>query len=464
MTETSYLMIYWDKCHNRDIGMTEKGINLHPSDRKTKRCHICTACGRCGCEASDITIIKSVTPSLLHIRKDILNELPKSNLAAIDVGTTTIAMVLYNAEGEELDSYTCVNPQRVYGADVLSRVLAGSDPETASELRRLMQQALEEGLTRFCDRMREVISFSRETLFFSLAANTTMIYLLLGWDTAELGRAPFYPGKMLEAAYPEDFSLELAGMRGVILPGFSAFLGGDSSADLLALHMWEREHLTLLLDLGTNCEILLGNQHKILAASTAAGSAFEGGTSDIWGTDIIALTARLLEEGIVDHTGLLSEKWFDTGIKIGDVRITQEVIRSLQLAKGAIAAGVSLLLDKYGVQDLSEISQVILAGGFGFYLQNKDATRIGLLPSTLIAKAIPGGNIALAGAYLYGRILQAGTDTQIFRQMLSLGEKVEIVNLAEEQEFMDRFVASIDFPLSEEADSKIGFWEGKQSE
>jgi uncharacterized 2Fe-2S/4Fe-4S cluster protein (DUF4445 family) len=442
--------------------MTEKGINLHPSDRKKMRCHICTNCGRCGIQASDMTIIKSVTPSLLHIRKDILNELPKSNLVAIDVGTTTIAMVLYSAEGEELDTYTCINPQRVYGADVLSRVLAGSDPETAGELRRLVHQALEEGLTRFRNRMKEmlfssrdVLFFSREVLFFSLAANTTMIYLLLGWDTAELGRAPFYPGKMLEAAYPVDFSMELAGIPGTILPGFSAFLGGDSAADLLALHMWEQERLTLLLDLGTNGEILLGNRHKILAASTAAGSAFEGGTTSyIWGTDIIALIARLLEEGIVDHTGLLSEKWFDTGIKIGDVRITQEAIRSLQLAKGAIAAGVSLLLDKYGVQDLSEISQVILAGGFGFYLQNRDAARIGLLPSTLIAKAIPGGNTALAGAYLYGRILQAGTDTQIFRQMLSLGEKVEVVNLAEEQEFMNRFMASIDFPLSEKADSQ----------
>jgi uncharacterized 2Fe-2S/4Fe-4S cluster protein (DUF4445 family) len=431
--------------------MTEKGINLHPSDRKGLRCHICTNCGRCGYESSDMTIIKSLTPSLHHVRQDILLDLPNNHIVAIDVGTTTIAMVLYNAQGEELDTYTCVNPQRMYGADVISRVLAAGDPDTARELRHMILEVLEVGLTKFQNRIKEEVPFfSSEVLSFSLAANTTMIYLLLGWDTAELGKAPFYPGKMFRAAYPEAFTMEIAGVTGVILPGFSAFLGGDIAADLLALQMWDQENITLLLDLGTNGEIILGNRHRILAASTAASSAFEGGTApDIWGADKIALTARLLDEGIIDHTGLLTEEWFDQGIRIGDVLITQGTIRSLQLAKGAIAAGVSLLLDKYGIKDLSKVTQVILAGGLGFYLHNEDAAKIGLLPNALLAKAIPGGNTALAGAHLYGRILQAGTDTPIFRQLLSLGEKVEVVNLAEEQVFVERFVASMDFPMVE---------------
>jgi uncharacterized 2Fe-2S/4Fe-4S cluster protein (DUF4445 family) len=404
-----------------------------------------------------MTVIKSITPSLHHVRQDILQDLPSNYIAAIDVGTTTIAMVLYNAQGEELDTYTCVNPQRMYGADVISRVLAAGDPDTARELRRMVLEVLEAGLTKFQNRIKEVISFSSEVLFFSsevlsfaMAANTTMIYLLLGWDTAELGKAPFYPVKMFQAAYPEDFTMEIAGVTGVILPGFSAFLGGDIAADLLALQMWDQEKITLLLDLGTNGEIILGNRHRILAASTAASSAFEGGTAqEIWGADKIALIARLLEEGIIDHTGLLTEEWFDQGIRIGDVLITQGTIRSLQLAKGAIAAGVSLLLDKYGIKDLSKVTQVVLAGGFGFYLHNEDAARIGLLPNALLAKAIPGGNTALTGAYLYGRILQAGTDTPIFRHLLSLGEKVEVVNLAEEQVFAERFVAAMDFPMVE---------------
>jgi uncharacterized 2Fe-2S/4Fe-4S cluster protein (DUF4445 family) len=439
------------------------------------------ACGRCGNEVSDMTVIKSIAHPLSHVQKDIQTDLQESCLAAIDIGTTTIAMVLYDAKGEELDSYTCINPQRSYGVDVLSRVLAGSDPKTARELQRFVLQVLEEGLTRFCSQLHkehsplreehssssealpssretlsalsETISFSRDALSFSLVANTTMIYLLLGWDPSELGEAPFYPSRMFQAAYPEDFSVVIAGVPGVIVPGFSAFLGGDSAADLLALHMWDREDITLLLDLGTNGEILLGNRHKILAASTAAGSAFEGGVPGVWGTDKIVLTARLLKEGIIDHTGLLSEEWFDKGIRIGDVLMTQKVIRSLQLAKGAIAAGVSILLDKYGIQDLSEVTQVVLAGGFGYYLQKEDAARIGLLPNTLAAKAIPGGNTALAGAYLYGRMLQAGTDTQISRQLQSLSRAVTIVNLAEEQDFIDRFVAALDFPSPEEEDS-----------
>lgn len=392
-----------------------------------------------------ISIIKSIPYPLLYSHEDNSHEDTANRsgdgcLAAIDIGTTTIAMVLYDVFGEELEDYTCVNPQRAFGADVLSRIRAAEDPKAAREMKEQVRHVLAEGLSRFLKKCKEKLTFS-------IAANTTMIYLLMGWDTSELGKSPFYPSKMHSAAYPEDFRLLLGGVPGVVLPGYSAFLGGDSAAGILALGMREREEITLLLDLGTNGEIILGNRHRIIGASTAAGPAFEGGaTLGIWGTDRIALTARLLKEGIVDETGLIKEPWFEEGIQIEGVRFKQKDIRSLQLAKGAIAAGVTVLLDKYGIRDMSEVDQVVLAGGFGYFLQKEDAARIGLLPEALTVKVQTGGNVALMGAYRYGRLIGNRTDRQANQHLLSLYEEVEVVNLAEEKGFSEKFVSALNFP------------------
>ena len=157
----------------------------------------------------------------------------------------------------------------------------------------------------------------------------------------------------------------------------------------------------LLIDLGTNGEMALGNRQKLYACATAAGPAFEGGANrGIWGADMVKMLQKLLEEGLMDRQGLLKEPYFTRGIRIGDVLVTKEAVRAVQLAKGAIAAGIEILTESYGIR-LSDISKVVLAGGFGYYMDVEKAIRIGLFPDSFAGRVKPLGNSALEGAKKY---------------------------------------------------------------
>ncbi|MDE5951996.1 MAG: ASKHA domain-containing protein, partial [Acetatifactor sp.] len=182
----------------------------------------------------------------------------------------------------------------------------------------------------------------------------------------------------------------------VTLPGLSAFVGGDIVAGILACGMETEEEIPLLVDLGTNGELALGNRERILCCGTAAGPAFEGG-GDIWGADMIALTAHLMRQGLVDDTGLLAEPYFEQGISIGGVQITQERIRQLQTAKAAICAGINTLIAAYGLTGAEQVSRVFLAGGFGYFLDVEAAVELGLIPQGLEGRVTAVGNTALAG-------------------------------------------------------------------
>lgn len=178
-----------------------------------------------------------------------------------------------------------------------------------------------------------------------VAANTTMTYLFMGWNPEELGKAPF------TVSHSGAVETEIAGVACHIIPGLSAFVGGDITAGILASGMLEQEASTLLIDLGTNGEMALGNRHRLHACATAAGPAFEGGANrGIWGADMVRLLQKLLEEGLMDGQGLLKEPYFTKGVRIGDVLVTKESVRAVQLAKGAIAAGIEILADSYGIR------------------------------------------------------------------------------------------------------------------
>lgn len=281
----------------------------------------------------------------------------RERLVTADVGTTTIAMQLYAADGTVEDTVVSLNPQSVYGADVLSRIQAAENADVADDMRRMVTDTLEAGIKRFQSRIAE-----GESLRMVLAANTTMVYLLMGWDTKELGRAPF------AATHLDAVQTQIAGVLTHIVHGLSAFVGGDIVAGMLASHMTEREEITLFIDLGTNGEMALGNKERVIACSTAAGPAFEGGVNrGVWGSDMISLIAKLRREQLLDETGLLAEPYFDTGVKIGNVCVTQASVRAIQLAKAAIAAGIQILLREYGITE-EEVDCVVLAGGFGYYL------------------------------------------------------------------------------------------------
>lgn len=411
------------------------------------RCRICTGCGRCFGRKEGIRIVtgQEMTMEWQEQAGETLDW-----LAAVDIGTTTIAMVLYDRQGRERDQFVTVNPQTRYGADVLSRIqAAGAEyaqetggpevaEEAASRMREGVHRVLEEGIVQF----RRFMEAAGEaaSLRMSIAANTTMVYLLMGWDPRELGQAPFHATRLREV---QTF---IAGVPAVILPGLSAFVGSDIAAGIYACSMTEREGVTLLIDLGTNGEMAVGGPERILACSTAAGPAFEGGaTKGIWGADMVSLTARLLEEGILDGTGLLAEEYFDDGVRIGDVLITQQDIRGLQLAKGAIAAGIDILLEQYGPGGADMVERVVLAGGFGYYLKAEDAGRIGLLPASLVPKVCSGGNMALAGAKRYGRQTDmAGRALQCPGGALKvILERTQVINLAEIKGFNERYVEAM---------------------
>ncbi len=350
-------------------------------------------------------------------------------LATADIGTTTIAMLLYGADGGVVDRFVEVNPQSAWGADVLSRIRAAEDPEAAAWMRKSVREVLGRGLKRFQRKLQ-----AGEEIYLTVAANTTMTYLFMGWDTGELGHAPF------EASRLSGAETETEGVRSFVLPGFSAFVGGDILAGCHACGIAEREEITLLIDLGTNGELLLGNRRRRIACATAAGPAFEGGVNrGIWGADMVKLLAVLRRENILDETGLLAEPYFDRGVRIGNVCVTREAVRSVQLAKAAIAAGIEILLDRYGIAP-GEVDRLVLAGGFGYYLNPEDAVEIGLLPRALAHRAEAGGNTALSGALRAGREIIASGWESARDSLEGYKSGTEIVNLAMEPEFGSRYI------------------------
>ena len=408
-------------------------------EKKGTRCLICTGCGRC----PGVVRGMQVVTEKLELPPLSLQNTGGRRLMTVDIGTTTIAMQLYDMSGKVVDSFPSVNPQVDYGADVLSRIEAAKDPEKAADMQKKVRDLIEKGVQRFSKKIQP-----RETLQMVIAANTTMTYLLMGWDPEELGKAPF------RVSHTGENDTQIAGVPCHIIPGLSAFVGGDITAGILACGMLEQEEPMLLIDLGTNGEMALGNRHKLYACATAAGPAFEGGANrGIWGADMVRLLQKLLEEGLMDRQGLLQEPYFTKGVRIGDVLVTKESVRAVQLAKGAIAAGIEILTESYGIS-LSDISKVVLAGGFGYYLNPGAAAAIGLIPKELTERTVTGGNTALGGAALVGsRILATAGEQMSGETQQNPGDdlqkiqdlQIRILNLAEEEKFPETFLTKMDF-------------------
>ena len=413
--------------------------NTNTAEKKGTRCLICTGCGRC----PGVIRGMQVVTEKLELPPLSLQNTGGRRLMTVDIGTTTIAMQLYDVSGKVVDSFPSVNPQVSYGADVLSRIEAAKDPGKAADMQKKVRNLIEKGVQRFSKKLQP-----RETLQMVIAANTTMTYLFMGWDPEELGKAPF------RVSHTGENDTQIAGVPCHIIPGLSAFVGGDITAGILACGMLEQEAPMLLIDLGTNGEMALGNRHKLYACATAAGPAFEGGANrGIWGADMVRLLQKLLEEGLMDRQGLLQEPYFTQGVRIGDVLVTKESVRAVQLAKGAIAAGIEILTESYGIR-LSDISKVVLAGGFGYYLDPGAAAAIGLIPKKLTERTVTGGNTALSGAALVGSRIFAAAREQTSGEILqNPGDdlqkrqdlQIRILNLAEEEKFPETFLTKMDF-------------------
>lgn len=389
-----------------------------------KKCQVCIGCGRCA-NLSDTTL-QVVTESFLKQKQAFSSTAP---FVLTDIGTTTVAMELYDGNGEKVAEYVRPNPQRIFGADVISRIAAAQNPMNARQMQSMVKKVLQEGLATLRTESAPIANMY-------IAANTTMLYLLLGHDTAPLGEAPF------RAEYLEEESFNIGDCKVQVLPGLAAFVGADVLAGVLACGMQESEEVSLLIDLGTNGELVLGNCEKMYACSTAAGPAFEGMLKAegqaVWGADIVKCVAFLLEEKIMDETGLLKEPYFTEGISIGGVKLTQEHIRNLQTAKAAIASGIQILMKQFGIE-AEAVKNVYLAGGFGYFLDVDAAVKIGLIPKAFRDKTQAVGNSALAGCYAYH------LDEKAADKITRIKKLTRVINLAEKEGFAETFVNNMNF-------------------
>jgi len=365
--------------------------------------------------------------------------------AAADIGTTTVVMQLADVlTGEVLSTVKFMNPQRCYGLDVLSRIQAADGH--GEEMRTCIWQVLLQGVKQLSGRHRN--RYPQPELL-CVTGNTAMLHILMGYDTSGLGRSPFTPVSLAETV------LAAEGIQTLIMPSVSAFVGADVAAGILETGMQGAQKVNLLIDLGTNGEMALGNRDRILACAAAAGPAFEGGAEQgIYGADILAAIAFLLDAGIIEDNGYMEGTQVCT-CQGKQIEVTLEKVREIQLAKAAIRAGIELLIKKYGLSSYEQIDNVYLAGGFGFFLSDYAAVRTGMLPKELKDRTRAIGNSALAGALGYGRnylIAQSdGEDTSrepdsFSNRYLFDPERIESFNLAEEKEFQETYIRYMDFP------------------
>ena len=383
--------------------------------------------------------------------------------AAVDIGTTTLALKLYDLpSGRLLGEAAMLNPQTSVAADVMGRISAAM----AGQLEKMQQQIVDAIGTLLKDACSKSGQSEDAVDKLVLTGNTTMLYLLTGRDPVSLSRAPFAADTLF------DVNASLLGIPAYLPPCMNAFVGADISCAVLASGMCG-DKTSLLCDIGTNGEMVLGNRHRRIACSTAAGPAFEGakismgmrgspGAIDhVWiedgqlrchtigdleargicGSGLLDLVACLLDLEILDESGYLEEKRYCIPGTV--ITLTQKDIREVQLAKAAIRAGMELMCAQLGVRP-EEIQSVLLAGAFGNYMDPRSACRIGMIPPALLERITPIGNAAGEGAKL------CAVSAARYEYSKKLAAETEFLELASKPEFQDCFVDALEFSEEDE--------------
>jgi uncharacterized 2Fe-2S/4Fe-4S cluster protein (DUF4445 family) len=418
---------------------------------------------------------------------------------AFDLGTTTVVATLLDlSTGTPAAVASVLNAQQPFGADVISRISATMlDPAALDRLRTLAAETLAGLAAEVCAAGG---ADPAEVYEVALAGNATMTHLALGIDPEPLGMAPFI---MATRLFPEVLAADLGitvhpRARAVVFPAFGAYVGGDITAGLLASGMDRDARIRLFVDIGTNCEIVLGNRDWLLATAAPAGPAFEGAAircgmraadgaievvtmtpdaceltvigdaepAGLCGSGLVDAVTGLVKLGLLDPSGrfvpeeqaaalapglagrltrLGKERVFvlhwlgSPGDVAHSIYLSQRDVRELQFAKAAIATGWRILLEEAGLAP-SDLQQVLLAGSFGSYLSPANAIRLGLVPEIGVTRVVSAGNVAGEGAkmaLLSLRERAAG---------LALLEEVRYVELSDRADFNDRFVAQLPFP------------------
>ena len=419
---------------------------------------------------------------------------------AFDLGTTTVvATLLDTSTGTPAAVASMLNKQQPFGADVITRISATMlDPEALGRLRDLAHATLDELARDVC---AEAGVDPAEVYEIAVAGNATMAALALGIDPEPLGVAPFI---MASATLPELLASDLGvtvhpRARAVVLPALGAYVGGDIVAGMLASGMDRDKRLRLFIDVGTNCEIVLGDGERIVSTAAPAGPAFEGGAIrcgmraaegaievvklrdddvecstigdvppvGLCGSGLVDAVAELSRVGLLDASGrflpeaAVAERSPGLADRMGQVNgervfalawhgdgkhdladsvyLSQRDVRELQFAKAAISTGWSLLLEELGVT-AADVQQVLLAGSFGSYLSPASAVRIGLVPKLPVLRIVSAGNVAGEGAKMTLLSMQERNGAK------ALLEEVRYVELSDRPDFNDRFVDQLAFP------------------
>ena len=358
---------------------------------------------------------------------------------SVDIGTTTVvAYLLDGKSGRILGSESMLNPQYPYGADVISRIQAAENGELDVQ----------------CQKIRRGIE--------------DLVHTLCGEKLS-------------------DYFMDMTGGVLLTIPDIAGFIGADTMGCVLSTGMYKEDKITLMIDIGTNGEMVLGNKDRMVACSTAAGPALEGGriscgmrggpgaVDHIWmeddtvcssvigwretlkkgssvpdvevqglcGSGLIDAIAVMLDLGILNRRGRIQKAYYgDEKNRIyavtDQISLTQEDIREVQMAKGAIAAGIELMMEELEIT-YEQVDRVILCGAFGTYMNAKSAARIGLIPEPLLSKVIAGGNAAGMGCR------QITMDQKLFALTGELVQKIEPLDLASRPQFQRTFAKQMAF-------------------
>ena len=415
----------------------------------------------------------------------------QSYAIAMDIGTTTVyGQVIDLISGEVLAEHGEFNGQISYGEDVISRIVYAEKPGGLAKINKVVIKTINKILAKIVKRSG-VDPENISTI--TLAGNTTMTQLMLAVDPRSIRRAPYVPAATL---YPPikaaDLGMDLGDhVAALVYPAVSSYVGGDIVAGVMGSGIYRTDELTLYLDVGTNAEIVIGNQDWLACAACSAGPAFEGGglkfgmraskgaiedfsidpvtlepmlitignvrPKGICGSGLIIMAATFFEMGIINNLGKFDRDldtpriredngiyeyvlaWKDDTQIDRDVTLTEIDIENLIRAKGAIYSGCMTLLAEVGM-GIEDIEKIILAGGFGSYVDLEKAMTIGLLPEMDPAKVVFIGNGSLMGAKM------SSLTNRIRRDVVEVTKKMTNFELSDTPSYMDNYVAALFLP------------------
>ncbi|MBR4057210.1 MAG: DUF4445 domain-containing protein [Oscillospiraceae bacterium] len=409
---------------------------------------------------------------------------------SVDIGTTTVASFLYDlSTGEQLAVDSGRNVQRAYGADVISRIQYSAGEGGLERLQTAIRDQLSVSIDRLCKAAKRN---RNEIELVSIAGNTVMAHLFDGLSPVGIGVAPFTPESLFGDHRPAAGLLDgLAPDAQIYMcPALAGYVGGDITAGLLSSDAWQEEAACLFIDIGTNGEMGLGDKNGFLCCATAAGPAFEGAEIEcgmggapgaintvsledgeirytvlgdeeavgICGSGLIDALAVMLRCGVVEGNGRMirpeeADECYRARLQRGEdggmrfyltdkVYVSAADVRQLQLAKAAIRAGIETLLAQRG-EKYADICHVLIAGGFGAYMDVKSACGIGLLPPALLRQTRHVGNSAGAGA-----TLALDAEQQMLLQEIT--DKCDYLELSSSAMFMEKYIECMVFDEIEE--------------